>query len=453
MKEISTALELKVKENFSDFTLAPEHCLNSCFQVTNLAASSLNAVGEMIAYLTHILGLSTKPQDVHIDPVLASRWFGVSIQPIDWQMPPLWDEIAGDYKTRDGWIKLHTNLPHHLAAALSVLDVEPIREKVQGAAIHWYADDLEAAIVKAGGVAAKMRSRNEWQSHPQGKTIAGEPLIQWSASRPGNIRPWNASATRPLEGLKVLDLTRVLAGPVCTRTLAGFGADVLRLDPVNWDEANIVPDITLGKRCAFLDLKSEDGKAKFEQLIAKADILVHGYRPGALDDLGFDDKIRHQLAPHLIEVSLNAYGWSGPFADRRGFDSLVQMSSGITDTGMMWANAERPTPLPVQALDHATGYLMAAAVVKMLCNAQNGKGIQSAKLSLARTAELLISYPQTTIGSLNLSPEPGDFSAKEENTPWGPAKRLRPAISITRTPMIWGRPAEQLGTHKPQWLI
>lgn len=164
-----------------------------------------------------------------------------------------------------------------------------------------------------------------------------------------------SDARRPLAGIKVLDFTRVLAGPVATRFLAGLGADVLRIDPPEWDEPGVVPDVILGKRCARLDLHTAEDRRVFEALLARADIVVHGYRPGAMARLGYDEGERRTINPGLVDVSLCAYGWTGPWAGRRGFDSLVQMSIGIAEAGMRWQQAERPVPLPVQALDHATG--------------------------------------------------------------------------------------------------
>lgn len=194
-------------------------------------------------------------------------------------------------------------------------------------------------------------------------SVASEPLIGWKQHRKRAIKPWHPSKKRPLVGLQILDLTRVLAGPVATRTLAGFGASVLRVDPYGWEEANIVPDITLGKSCTRLDLRDQADRNIFKKLLNQAHVLVHGFRPDALAELGFELETRLGIAPNIIEVKLNAYGWTGPWRSRRGFDSLVQMSCGIADAGMKWAKQNQPTPLPVQALDHATGYLMAAAVV------------------------------------------------------------------------------------------
>ena len=444
MDEIFTSLDLT-----PDFETEGEGALPSCFQVTNLAVAAFGVVGQAMAGLLEAQGLAQIPK-VQVDRARASRWYGVSIQPIGWEMPPLWDAVAGLYRCKTGWIRLHTNLPHHRAAALSVLNAAPNREAVAQTALDWQAEELETAISHAGGVAAMMRTPEEWAAHPQGQAVAQEPLIDWISQRTTKPKTWNATLERPLKGLKVLDLTRVLAGPVATRTLAGFGAEVLRIDPPDWEEPNVIPDVTLGKRCARLDLRMSKDRATFEALLSEADILVHGYRNGALEGLGYGLAARQALNPTLIEASLNAYGWTGPWATRRGFDSLVQMACGITETGMRWAQAEGPTPLPVQALDHATGYLMAAAIMKSLLAAKNGT-YKNARFSLARTAVLLMQHRQTDRGTLSLTPEPADFNAEIENTPWGAARRFAPALLIEGSPMRWETPAANLGSASASW--
>lgn len=166
-------------------------------------------------------------------------------------------------------------------------------------------------------------------------------LLQSTATDHG-ADDWQPTASRPLAGIKVLDLTRVLAGPVATRFLAGLGARVLRIDPPDWDEPGVVPEVTLGKNCARLDLRQTADRARFEALLSDCDMIVHGYRPGALDRLGYGFDLRRALRPGLIDISLCAYGWSGPWAARRGFDSLVQMSCGIADRGRVWRQTDRP---------------------------------------------------------------------------------------------------------------
>ncbi|KUJ78710.1 CoA transferase [Ruegeria profundi] len=424
----------------------------SVFAVSELATASFAAVGQELARLVSALNLAPKAPEVSVDHRLASLWYGFSFKPDGWEMPSLWDAVAGDYQASDGWIRLHTNLPRHKAAALKVLGVPGNRDAVSQALKEWSVADLETAIVAGGGVAAAMRSRAEWLEHPQGRAVSRDPLIGWHSPRRIVVRDRpEATAQRPLSGLRVLDLTRVLAGPVSTRTLAGFGAEVLRVDPPGWDEPGVIPDISLGKHCTYLDLKSPVGMKKLEHLLSQADVFVHGYRPGALDALGLPKTKRDDLAPNRIEVTLNAYGWQGPWSSRRGFDSLVQMSAGVADSGRAWAKADKPTPLPVQALDHATGYLMAAAVLSALAEAASGNSIMLAQLSLARTADLLAALAKSDTSEEITHATPADYNQKPEASGWGAGHRLKPALTVGAANMRWALPAEKLGTSQPVW--
>lgn len=447
MREVWPILGLK-----SDFVTVNTARWASRYPVSELAAQSIGAVGCAIADFIAARNSNQISHPVIVDQRLASLWFARSIEPVGWNLPPIWDAIAGDYRTKDGWIKLHTNLPHHRAAACKALGVAPERAAVEIAVAGWSGSDLESAIVEAGGVAASLRTRAEWMAHPQGAAVAREPLIAWTNARRVQPKRGTANFSRPLEGLRVLDLTRVLAGPVATRTLAGFGASVLRIDPPGWDEPNVVPDITLGKKCAVLDLREGSSRQVFEGLVRDADILVHGYRPGAMEGLGLGREWRRQIAPNLIEVCLNAYGWTGPWAGRRGFDSLVQMSSGIADAGMTWADAKKPTPLPVQALDHATGYLMAAAVIRSLVACERDEPVADAQLSLARTAELLAARHQDGDEQSPLTFAVTDWSDALEQAPWGTMKRLKPPMQVGEVEMTWRSSACELGSAKPEWM-
>jgi len=210
--------------------------------------------------------------------------------------------------------------------------------------------------------------------------------------------------------------------------------------------------VTLGKRCARLDLRSPGDRASFEALMSKADVFLHGYRPEALEGLGFDAATRRKLSPGLIDVCLDAYGWSGPWATRRGFDSLVQMSTGIADAGMRRRSSEKPAPLPVQALDHTTGYLMAAAAICGVARRfAQGSGSE-VRLSLARTAKLLVDH-QLGHDEVPLAAETeADRSPAVEATEWGDAQRIAAPVQISGVPMRWDYPARGLGSASPQWL-
>ncbi len=426
-----------------------EGTLPSCFDVTPLAAMSIGMAGVMVSRLA--AGSAAAPAVVFVDRNLASLWFGLSLRPIGWRLPPIWDEVAGDYQGKDGWIRLHTNAPHHRAAAIAVLGVEEHRDAVARAVAAWDIERLETAVVEAGGAAAAMRRFENWAEHPQGTAVAKEPLVIWEEHESVAAKPLRGRDQRPLAGLRVLDLTRVLAGPAATRFLAGFGADVLRIDPPGWDEAVAVQEMTVGKRCARLDLRSGEDRMTFETLLADADVLVHGYRAEALARLGYGPEKRRALNPGLIDVSLNAYGWSGPWSGRRGFDSLVQMSSGIADFGMKRAGADKPVPLPVQALDHATGYFMAAAVLHALALRQREGRVFSARLSLARTAHLLAGHrSDQPSGALPVATD-DDLDPHIEETVWGPARRVRFPLIIEGLAPRWSYPAGPLGASSPQW--
>jgi hypothetical protein len=436
-------------ESRVEFTSAGD--LPSVFAVSDLAAASIGAAALAIA--EHVALTASRPPTVSVDRRLASFWFASSIEPDGWAPPPAWDPIAGDYVTADGWIRLHTNAPHHRAAALAVLGTPAEQTMVRSAVMRWKADELEAAVIARGGCAATMRSPAAWADHPQGKAVIAEPLVQSGTTGTATLERRAFEDGRPLAGVRVLDLTRVLAGPVATRFLAGFGADVLRIDPPEWDEPSLAPEVTLGKRCARLDLRNPGSRDALLELLASADVIVHGYRPDALERLGLGAETRARVRPGTIDVSLDAYGWTGPWAGRRGFDSLLQMSTGIAFEGMERFGKDRPTPLPVQALDHATGYIMAAAVVRSLTRRRAGGVGSIARVSLARTAALLSNAPRLE----NVQPlqklDTRDFDARIEVTPWGPARRLHPPVTIGGAAMRWQSPATDLGSSPPRWQV
>jgi len=433
--------------------------LESFYPVSDLASAAVGVAGLAVAQVLDALGMppdSTTPSVV-VDRGLADAWFGFALRPIGWELPSPWDPIAGDYPTlhaegSGGWIRLHTNAPHHRAAALRVLGVAADRAAVAGAVASWVAGDLESAVVGEGGCAAELRTPAAWAQHPQGAAVAREPLVateRTEHSTDASPARWRPTPARPLAGLRVLDLTRVLAGPVATRLLAGLGAQVLRIDPPVWDEPGVVPEMTIGKRAARLDAHDLADRERLLELLTEADVLISGYRADALERLGLGDQQRRRIRPGLVDVSLTAYGHSGPWASRRGFDSLVQMSSGIAAAGLEAGTADRPTPLPVQALDHATGYLMAAAALAGLADRlRDGAGTRS-RLSLARTAIEL----EAARGLERDAPVAvAEYPRTPLTTPWGAAELLPSPLTVGGSPLAWELPPRPLGSDDPVWL-
>jgi hypothetical protein len=441
--------------------IGPPATLPSVFDVTGMATASVAAA--LLAVAERVGATGAPVPDIAVDQRHVALAFACEreVRPVGWTLPPLWDALAGDYGTQDGWIRLHTNYAHHRAAALRALDLPEGagRDDVVAAVARRRGDELEQAVVDAGGCAAVERSLEAWREHAQGRALASEALVIRSASGDPRGHPAATAAgpierVRPLAGVRVLDLTRVIAGPVATRFLAAFGADVLRIDPVAFAEVPLLLiESTAGKRTAALDLRTDEGCAALDRLLAGADVLVSGYRPDALSGLGFGLDVVHERHPRLVTATIDAYGWSGPWAGRRGFDSLVQMSAGITDAGRRVVGGERPFPLPVQALDHATGYLAAAAVVRALTDQAEGSGTVATRCSLARTARWLTDAG-VDAELLDVPAIPGadrDRFVERADTAWGPVDRVRPIGDLDDVPARWVLPPGPLGASDAAW--
>jgi crotonobetainyl-CoA:carnitine CoA-transferase CaiB-like acyl-CoA transferase len=294
-----------------------------------------------------------------------------------------------------------------------------------------------------------MHTTDEWRATAEGTVASNEPLVRVTthAAAPRLLAP----AAPPYAGVRVLDLTRVIAGPVCTRLLAAWGADVLRIDPPGFQEVTaLLPETTAGKRCASLDLTSAESRAVFEDLAALADVLVTGLRPGALGALGLDAAALQARHPHLIIAELDAYGWDGPWQRRRGFDSLVQMSTGIAAAGARALGRSAPAPLPAQALDHGTGHLLAAAVGRALTRRMIDGSVSHVRASLVGTANLLLGSADPA--RLTVPPPSWtDDDTVATNTQWGPARRVPVGGRISGTTAGWSIPAGPLGRHAATW--
>lgn len=410
--------------------------LPSAYAVSAFAAAAVGVATASVAELVSAPSFAVNAE--HAAAAFRSERY---ISPIGWQLPPIWDPIAGDYRAKDGWVRVHTNYTYHRDAALRALGCECARDDVARAIAERTAEDVETAVVREGGAAAMLRTAAAWAEHAHGRALAAEPLF--ASTQSGGARPRARSAKAPLAGVRVLDLTRVIAGPVCTRFLAAYGADVLRIDPPEFAEVGaLLPETTAGKRRAALDLKTDEGRATFLRLAADADLLVCGYRASALERLVPDVRA---VNPSLGIVLLDAYGWRGPWRDRRGFDSLVQMSTGIA-----WNGDGPPKPLPAQALDHGAGYLLAAAACRALTERNRAEVATTTRLSLARVAKFLVDLGTNgDSSSAEVDPEPWRERAESA---YGPLLRVRcPGGVIDGFTPRWTIPAGPLGIDAPKW--
>jgi crotonobetainyl-CoA:carnitine CoA-transferase CaiB-like acyl-CoA transferase len=259
----------------------------------------------------------------------------------------------------------------------------------------------------------------------------------------------------PYAGIRVLDISQGIAGPYCAHILWQQGARVIKVEPPSGDWIRFIGaakgdlsahaiQFNAGKQALALDARTEAGKKILLQLALQADVIVHGYRADAIEKLGFGEAARQAINPDLIDVALNAYGWTGPLANRRGFDTIVQMSAGLAHSEMQHANSHSPQQLPVQALDYGTGHMMAAAVIRALSEAQQGSR-SHIRLSLARTAALLAQFRGTDDEAI--APESDhDLQTKIEVTYWGQVRRLNPPLNINGLEFAFSRPAGLLGS-------
>jgi hypothetical protein len=331
--------------------------------------------------------------------------------------PSLFAPMSGYFRCADGWLRTHANFPHHAAALRRTLGIAD-RAGLTDALLRLPAIAAETAIRAAGGVAAALRSRAEWDAGRPGRAVAAEPWIRF--------RPGDREQPPRLRGLRVLDFTRVLAGPTATKFLASLGADVLRIDPPRMPELlDQYLDTSAGKRSATADLNDAATLAQVRHLAASADVVMLGYRPGSLARFGLDPEELHAAHPHLAVIHLDAWGDRGPWARDRGFDSVVQAAAGI---GHAYRSPDgSPGVLPVQALDHATGYGAAAAALALL---RRG-GI--AHLSLARTAAQLFALPTASAPPLEF-----DAPLDEMDSPYGRLRQVRPLVGESRPPGEYG---------------
>jgi crotonobetainyl-CoA:carnitine CoA-transferase CaiB-like acyl-CoA transferase len=428
--------------------------LPSSFRVAAAAQASVAATGLAAAEIWKLR--SGQTQDVAVDmrhavaECRSERYLRVEGKP----PPPAWDAIAGIYKTRDRrFVRLHTNFPHHRDAVCKVLNCKPEREEVQSALMEWDGEAFETAAYAAGGVVALMRSYQEWSELPHAKALAELPPFSIEKIGEASPRPW-PGGDRPLARVRVLDLSRVIAGPVAGRTLAAHGADVLLisgpgLPAIPW----LTIDTGRGKLSSFVDLKSEQGRGVVRDLLAQADIFSQGYRPRAIASLGFSPEDAAQISPGIVYVSLSAYGHAGAWSERRGFDSLVQTTTGFNHAEGQAAGVDGPKELPAQMLDHATGYLMAFGAMMAKARQSREGGSWHVRVSLAQTGRWLWNLGRLADGLKTEDLRGEAVASFMEQTPsgFGALRAVSHSAHLSRTPARWERPAMPLGSHPPQW--
>jgi crotonobetainyl-CoA:carnitine CoA-transferase CaiB-like acyl-CoA transferase len=363
------------------------------------------------------------------------------------------DPLFGFYQAGDGrWIQLHSNMPHHRDGALKHLGCEGTPESVAAAVAKWKAGDLEDAFAAAGLPTGMVRSRAEWHAHPQGLAVAELPILE--IVKMGDSKPEPAGAgPRALSGLRVLDLTRVIAGPVCGRTLASYGADVLLVSAKHLPNLpGLVVDTGFGKLSASLDLRQAGDTETLRALAGRADVFCQSYRPGALARLGLAPEELARIRPGIVYVTLSAFGHAGPWRERRGFETIIQSVSGMAHEHGIEAGGKRPQHLPAQVVDHGTGYLAAfGAQVALLRRAREG-GSYLVRVSLAQTGRWVDALGRVDgRATPDLALESVQDLVADAESPFGRLRHVLPAARFEETPAFWSRPTVPLGTHQPAW--
>jgi crotonobetainyl-CoA:carnitine CoA-transferase CaiB-like acyl-CoA transferase len=428
--------------------------LPSSFRVGAAAQASIAASGLAAAEIWRLRGGEQQQVSVDMTHAVAEcrseRYLRVDGKP----PPPAWDPTAGVYRTRDSrFVRLHTNFPHHRTAVCKVLACAAQRDAIQAALMQWDGEAFESAAYADGAVVSLMRPHEEWLLTQQAQALAKLPPLTIEKIGEAAPRPWLAGA-RPLAGVRVLDLSRVIAGPVAGRTLAAHGADVMLisgpdLPAIPW----LVIDTGRGKLSGSIELKSEAGRERLRGLLGQADVFAQGYRPHAIASLGFSPEDAARISPGIIYVSLSAYGHVGPWADRRGFDSLVQTSTGFNHAEGQAAGVDGPKELPAQMLDHATGYLMAFGAMMAKARQAREGGSWLVRVSLAQTGRWLWNLGRLADGLKTEELKGDTVRPFIEVVPsgFGSLSAVMHSARLSKTPAFWLRPAVPLGTHAPEW--
>ena len=438
-REIGTLLALP--DSPVGYTADPGTALPGPFRVQQLAVAGVEAAARAAIELASARGVPVPSVEL-TDGAIAAAFTSERHLRVDGAAPALWGELSGFFEAADGWVRLHGNYRHHAAAAATALGCSPDRTAVAAEIRRRHAVDVEEAVVAAGGIAAAVRTSDAWQAHEQARALATRPLID-IARGSAPVAPASAGLL-PASGLRVLDLTRVIAGPVAGRTLAAWGADVLRIDPPQLPEPEAQHlDTDWGKRSALLDLRAAGARASFRELVEGAAVVLTGYRPGSLAKYGADHAALLEINPRVIVVEISAWGSVGPWGGRRGFDSIVQAACGIADRCASAVGV--PGALPAQALDHATGYLAAATAMALIAQ---GAGGSRGQLSLARTARTLCALGVAEPGAGVVDPAPW---LSVRSSAYGELSYVRPPFTVDGSPLDYPAAPGVYGSAPARW--
>jgi crotonobetainyl-CoA:carnitine CoA-transferase CaiB-like acyl-CoA transferase len=431
--------------------------LATCFRVGEAVAAAIVAAGVASDDLWRLRGGAPQRLALDVRAAAASllsflllRGPGLSTL----RAPP---PTVALYRARDGWVHLHGGFPHLHEGTLALLGCADDAAAVAGAVAGWDAQDLEDALANEGLCGARLRSAVEWSAHPQGAALSRAPLVELlrigDAERtplPGP--PADAPGARPLGGVRVLDLTRVLAGPTCARTLAEHGAEVLhvRSPRLPFIEPFVI-DTNPGKRSCHLDLDRAGDATRLRELVRDADVFCQGYRTGALARRGFGPEELAALRPGIVAVSIDCYGHEGPWSARPGWEQLAQTVSGMAHEH---GGTEAASIVPAAVTDYTTGHLAALGVLRALARRAREGGSWHVRASLARTAGWIQSLPRTPEGATPSGIDPLLVQAHEiaMETAWGPLVRLGPILRMSGTPPRWALPPAPLGQDPPRWV-
>ncbi len=368
-------------------------------------------------------------------------------------------KITQPWPTKDGrWFLPHFGLPNLKERVLDVLGCEPTPESVSKAVAQWHALDLEAAIDKARACGGMVRSNAEWLAHPHGQALKAKPIVEIFKIADSDPEPFpmgdGSQNDRPLSGIRALDLTRILAGPIAARTLAENGADVLMVAAEHLPQIDEhVMDTSHGKRSCFLNLKAADGAARLTELARGADVFSQGYRPGMLEDLGFGPADLAKIRPGIVYLSISCFGAGGPFSHRGGWEQVAQTVTGLCHDGGD-GSGNQPGLLPAAACDYTTGYLGAYGVLLALARRAREGGSYHVRVSLCQSGMFIYRQGKTAFAepNMDLTNSERDALCIDTQPALGPLRHLGPILQLSETHPHWTRPTPVLGGDAPEWL-